>query len=115
MFFSTVFAAICNPATGCSTQTGSAFFSNFIPKIVAILFVVGSLAFFFMFMIGAVRWILSGGDKAAVESARAQITQALTGLVVMFSIWAIATLIKAVFGYDLININFGNLLNTTTV
>lgn len=106
-----IHAAIENPVvTIDQSQTGSDFFSGFIPKMVSIVFVVGAIGFFFMFLVGAVRWILSGGDKGTVESARTQITQALAGLVVMFSIWAIAALIKAIFGYDLLHIDISSLL-----
>ena len=111
MFYSTVLAAIGNPVvTNGDNPDGVTFIGEFLPRILTLVFIVGGIAFFFMFLIGAVRWITSGGDKAQVESARSQITQALTGLVVMFSIWAIATLIKTVFGVDLIHIDLTTLL-----
>ena len=86
-------------------QDGATFFGTFIPRMVTLLFIVGSLAFFFMLLIGAVRWVISGGDKSSVEGARAQITQALTGLFIMVSIWAIAKLVQSVFGINILNID----------
>jgi hypothetical protein len=108
--YSTVFAQITNLATPNLTGDGATFFGNFIPKIITILFLIGGLAFFFMFLIGAIRWITSGGDKGAVEGARSQITQALIGMLVMVSIWAIAKLLETVFGISLLNINLGALM-----
>lgn len=111
--YSTVFAQITNKATPTLTGDGATFFGNFIPKIITLLVIVGGLAFFFMLLIGAIRWITSGGDKAQVESARSQITQAITGLVVMVSIWAVAKLIETIFGISLLNINLAPLMQAT--
>lgn len=59
----------------------------------ALILVVAALVFFFMLVIGGIRWILSGGDKGQTEAARNQITAALIGLVIVFAAWAIATLV----------------------
>jgi hypothetical protein len=109
---SPVLAQIGNPAvTMGQGQDGVTFVGNFIAKGVLFVVSVGGISFFFMLLVGAVRWITSGGDKASVESARAQITQALTGIVILFSVWAIARLVDSVFGYDLLNIDFAPLIN----
>jgi hypothetical protein len=55
-----------------------------------------------MLIIGGVRWITSGGDKAATEAARGQITAALVGLVIVFAAWAILQLIELFFGVDIL-------------
>lgn len=75
---------------------------NIITWAITAVLVIAGLIFFFMLIIGGLRWILSGGDKAATESARGQITAALIGLVIVFSAWAIAQLISAVFGVDIL-------------
>lgn len=76
---------------------------------VSIILIVAGLVFFFMLIIGGIRWILSGGDKAGTESARSQVTSALIGLVVVFSAWALAQLISALFGINIIgSFNIGN-------
>ena len=103
-------AQITNKATPSLTGDGTTFFGVFIPKMITIVFIIGGIAFMFMLLLGAVKWITSGGDKAQVESARTQITQALTGLVVMFSVWAIANLVKSIFGVDLIHIDLTSLI-----
>lgn len=111
--YSIVSAQISNLATPKLTGDGATFFGNFIPKIITILFMVGGLAFFFMFIIGAIRWITSGGDKGQVESARTQITQALVGFFVMVSIWAIAKLVETIFGVNILNLNLAPLMQPT--
>ena len=65
--------------------------------------VIAALVFFFILVIGGIRWIASGGDKAQTEGARNQITAALVGLVIVFAAWAILALIKVFFGLDVLN------------
>jgi hypothetical protein len=60
--------------------------------------VVAAIVFFFMLVIGGIKWIMSGGDKAKTEDARNQITSALIGLVIVFAAWAIIQLISTFFG-----------------
>ncbi len=104
---STVLAAdttidIANPA-GVGSPTGFTIESIVQWAITAIIVVAG-LIFFFMLIIGGLRWVLSGGDKAQTEAARGQITAALIGLVIIFSAWAIATLVSNVFGVNILNL-----------
>ena len=44
----------------------------------------------------------SGGDEKKVGAARAQITNALIGLAIVFAAWAIMKLIQYVFGIDIL-------------
>lgn len=69
-----------------------------------LILIVAGLAFFFILVVGGVKWILSGGDKAHTEGARNQITAALVGLVIVFSAWAIAKLIDSFFGINILNL-----------
>ncbi len=104
-------AAIGNPALegGLPVRRGVDFFTEFIPRMVSILLVIGGLFFFFMFLLGAIKWITSGGDKANVEAARGQITAALIGLVVLFSTFAIAQLVETIFGINILVVDFAGL------
>ncbi|MEK7112404.1 MAG: hypothetical protein AAB875_03680, partial [Patescibacteria group bacterium] len=65
------------------------------------ILVIAALVFFFILVIGGIRWIASGGDKAHTEAARSQITAALVGLVIVFAAWAIVQLINTFFGIDI--------------
>ncbi len=70
-----------------------------------VLIVAFLLAFAFLVM-GGIRWILSGGDKAGTEAAKGTITAALIGLIVVLVAWAILNLVKTFFG---INFDLGSL------
>jgi TRAP-type C4-dicarboxylate transport system permease small subunit len=71
----------------------------------SLILVIAALAFFFILVIGGIKWILSGGDKAHTEGARNQITAALVGLVIVFSAWAIVKLIDAFFGVNILQLD----------
>jgi hypothetical protein len=66
--------------------------------------VVAAVVFFFILVIGGIRWIASGGDKAATENARNQITAALIGLIIVFAAWAIVALIQVFFNVNIFNL-----------
>ena len=62
-----------------------------------------ALIFFFILIMGGLRWVMSEGDQKAVEAARNQITNALIGLAIVFAAFAIMKLIGIVFGIELLN------------
>lgn len=103
---------VTNPllGDGLNSLSGESFIGQFIPKTIGLLFVFGALAFFFMFLWGAISWILSGGDKAHVESAKGRITSALVGLVLMVSVFAIVGLIETFFNINILSIDIGPLV-----
>lgn len=104
-FLSTVLAQtidISAPA-GVGDPTGFSI-GNIISWAITLVVIVAGLIFFFMLIIGGLRWVLSGGDKAQTEAARGQITAALIGLVIIFSAWAIAKLVETVFGISILNV-----------
>ena len=87
-----------------NNPVGSTFFSIFIPRLVTLGLIIGVLIFFFILVIGGIKWITSGGDKGQTETARNQITAALVGLVIVFAAWAILQLIKTFFGIDIFSL-----------
>lgn len=100
-----------NPILGnLNSLSGSDFLSQFIPKAIGLLFVFGGVAFFFMFLWGAISWILSGGDKTHVESAKARITNALIGFVLMISVFAVVAVIETFFDINILSIDIGPLI-----
>lgn len=76
-------------------------FADIVGGLIRGALVVAAVIFFFMLVIGGIRWIASGGDKGATEAARSQITAALVGLVIVFAAWAIVALINAFFKIDI--------------
>lgn len=95
--------AIKNPALGTlQTKSGVVFFKSLLPSLAGIAFVIGSLVFFFIMILGAIEWISSGGDKARLEGARGKITNALTGFIILLVIFAIAKVIENFFKINIL-------------
>lgn len=103
-------ARVRNPiAPNLSPETGEGAitqFGNIIAIIVKVFLIAGSLFFVFVFIIGAIRWISSGGDKAQIESARSTILNAVVGLIILFSLFAIVGVVDRLFGFNILKINF---------
>ncbi|MEK7112033.1 MAG: hypothetical protein AAB875_01785 [Patescibacteria group bacterium] len=102
---------ITNPALGptLTGQSGIGFFQSLIPRLVGISFVVGSLVFFFVMVIGAIQWITSGGDKAANETARGKISNAIIGFVILLAVFAVLKVIEDFFGFNILTLDIGPL------
>lgn len=65
---------------------------------ITILFTVGALGFVFMFLWGALSWILSGGDKEKIAAARKRITTAIVGLVLLSLTFVVMIVIGQILG-----------------
>lgn len=102
---------ITNPVLGpAGNQGGVQFLQGFIPGLIGLAFVAGTIFFFFMLAIGAIQWISSGGDKQALEAARGRITNALIGIVILFSLFAILDLIHIFFNITIMTLDIGPLV-----
>lgn len=66
---------------------------------IIIIFSVAALLVLVMLVIGAIQWILSGGDKDAVGNARKRITNALIGLAILALAFLIATTVGRIVGF----------------
>lgn len=87
------------------SNLGNITISSIIAAIIILVLVISALVFFFMLVWGGIRYITSGGDKQATESARGQITAALIGLAIVFAAWAIINLVNIFFGIDILQLN----------
>lgn len=85
-------------------QLGGLTIPGIISALIRLTVVVAAIVFFFILVIGGIRWIASGGDKAQTEAARNQITAALVGLVIVFAAWAIVALINTFFHIDIFSL-----------
>lgn len=84
--------------------------------IVTILFVIGIVIAIAFLIYGGIKWILSGGDKAAVESARNHIVAAIVGLVIVIgAFFILSTVITIITGkpFDLTNLCIPSLADPT--
>jgi len=113
--FSTIFAqdGIVNPilqGTALEGMSGPGFVANFVRVAVTGVLIVGVIVFFFMFVLGAISWMTSGGDKGAYEAARQRVVNAVIGLFIMLTLWGIITLLEAMFGIDILTIDLSSLV-----
>lgn len=85
--------------------------SNILPRvqpggilqgIIRLVLIIAFVLAFIFLLVGGVRWIISGGDKTAVESARGMVTGALIGLVIVLAAFAIIRLVEIFFGVSII-------------
>lgn len=91
------------------SNSSEVFFARFLPNLVGLSIVIGVLGFFGIMLVGAIQWISSSGDKAALESARGKIVNALIGIILLFATFAIIKLIEDFFGVDILTLDIGPL------
>lgn len=65
---------------------------------VSVIMILAGILVFVFLVWGGMEWILSGGDKTKVESAQKRITNALVGLAIIASSWALIKIISYFFG-----------------
>ena len=107
--FSAVYAA--QPWTGLETAPGSSvadvatiksletLLSNVIRAIVAL----SGVALFVMLLVGGFNFLFSGGDQKKLDSARATITHAVMGLVIIVSAYLLLRTVSIFTGVDVTN------------
>lgn len=77
--------------------------------------IFAGLAFLFYFMIGALGWLTSGGDKQKLDTSRDRITTALIGLVLVIAAYALTGVIGSLVGLNILDLEdtFGSLIDAT--
>lgn len=104
-----------NPTLSGQSSTGPgyglSFVSNFIPAAIGLAFLAGSVLFFGILLAGAIQWTSSGGDKSALEGARGKVTNAIIGIAILFSVYAVVNLIEHFFGIRILTLDLAPLVN----
>lgn len=59
---------------------------------------IGGMATFVFLLMGAFNWVTAGGDKGKIETARSMITQAIIGLAILASVFALFGIVTRVLG-----------------
>lgn len=72
-------------------------FGNIVSSVITILFIAAVIIALGFLVWGGIKWILSGGDKSAVEGARNTIVAAIVGLVIVFLSYFILSLVTNFF------------------
>lgn len=86
------------------TGTGIKNLSTFISMVIGVMTIVAFIWFVFVIFTGAIGIISSGGDKAALESAKKKITTGVIGVVVVIAAIFVIDLIGTIFGIPFLNI-----------
>lgn len=70
--------SLANPSTNAPS-----IFTNFLSSVIGVMTIVAIIWFVFLFISGAISYMTSGGDKAAIESAQKRIINSVIGLVIV--------------------------------
>jgi hypothetical protein len=79
------------------------FDGQMIGNILTVAMIIGVLIALVFLIWGGIRWIMSGGDKTKVESARSTIIGAIVGLIIVFLSYLVISALLTVFGIGSIN------------
>lgn len=90
-----------------SSGQGLAFYIAQLWKTVV---VVGGLATLLFLVWGGLEWLMSGDDKAKLESAKAKISNAVIGLAVIVISYAVILLLQNIFKINILQPEFPNAL-----
>lgn len=71
--------------------------NKLIAFIINAIIVVGIVLSLIFLLYGGIRWIISGGDKAKVDSARSTIVAAIVGLIIVILAWVIINSVLYIF------------------
>lgn len=78
-------------------------FEKVMSSIIGILTIVAALYFVFLFIVGAIQWLGSEGDKARLTTARGKITNGIIGLVIVIGAVFFIELIGTLLGVDILH------------
>jgi hypothetical protein len=80
------------------SQSAPAVFTKFISSAIGLMTIIAIIWFVLLMIMGAIGIISSGGDKAALESARKRITTGVIGFVVVIAAIFVVQLIGRLIG-----------------
>jgi len=75
-------------------------FESLISSAVNLLLIAASVLFVFNFLVGGIKFMLSSGNKEKLDTAKRQIINAILGIVIIFSSWALLGFVGDFFGVD---------------
>jgi hypothetical protein len=93
---------IVNPViTGIADKTpddAPGIFGTFFGALIGIMLTLAAIWAFMNLLQGGLEWISSSGDKSKLENAQHRITNAIIGLAITFSVWAVYIIILQFLG-----------------
>lgn len=79
---------------------GAAGLSTFLTKAVALIYTISGVLFFFMIVVSAIQWIMSGGDKEGIASARKRLIYAIVGITILALAFVILKTLGQITGFQ---------------
>lgn len=76
--------------------------NTILTNMVSLIFTVSAVLFVFMFLISGFQMLMSGGDKEALAKARARLTWAVIGIVLLSLSFVILRIIQHITGFNFI-------------
>lgn len=77
------------------------FFTNFLGALT----VIGGIMFLVYFVLGAMAWITSRGEREQVAKAQRYMTNALIGIIFLVLAWALVGVIGRILGFSIMNLS----------
>lgn len=74
--------------------------ADIVNKLLPIVFAVAGIILFFYLILAGFDLMLSGGDPKKAESAKAKITNAVIGFVIIFIAWWLTKILATIFGLE---------------
>jgi hypothetical protein len=78
-------------------------FNRVFSVTIGVLTICGGLYFIFQFIIAAYDYLNAGGDMERIKNATRKITQAILGLIILVTAYAIISLLGNLIGLDILN------------
>ena len=78
---------------------------DYIVALINMSFGAAGVLTFLYLLWGGIQWITAGGDKEGLDKARRKMVQALTGLVIILSAYAIIQILQTIFNVNLRQFN----------
>src|SRR3989344_9139620 len=75
--------------------------STMIKSLIQLSLIAALVISLFFLIYGGIKWVVSGGDKTAVEGARNHIVAAIVGLSIALLAYFIINVVAGIFGIDL--------------
>src|SRR3989344_2012746 len=104
--FSLAFFLLSNSPTYAADPAEIGDIVKIIENIIKLLVPTAAIAFFIMFLVGGVQFLMSGGDPKAAGAARNTLTYAVIGIILVVVSWLILLVVKNITGVDVTTVGF---------
>lgn len=102
---SPIFNPAISPLVNKTPDDIPALFGSLFSSVIGFMLFGATLWMFFQLILGGINWMSSGGDKGKMEEARHRLTNALTGIFIVFASWSIYIIILNFLGISPIGAN----------